>query len=228
MEYLDSKNVLQSERVMIALLTPLGFRSEWSAVRGYLKVSAGSFRIENSELTLFAATGETLETWPNAFGLKRGKTVDGPYSGRFSHGTQRPAKAAVVRWRVNDIEVEANLVESNETALRVEYLPLQVPVEKDPHIVVTVVNLTGTVLNIAEGVRNAVCFADGKAYPSNTGGHWDGGVHIQTGKAVTKQFSLDHFPGIPKTGRHEMSFEILGLVSETETVDWRVAERSGE
>jgi hypothetical protein len=222
-KYVSRKDVLQSDGVMIALLPPLGFRSEWSGLRGYLKVADGSFRIENSELTLFAAAGDTLERRPNAFGLKRGKTFTGPYSGRFSDGSRRPADAVAVRWRLNDMEVEASLVESKQTALRVVYLPLQVPVEKDPHIVVTVVNLTGATLNIAEGVRNAVCFVDGQAFHSNTGGHWDGGVEIQTGKAVTKQFSLDHFPGIPKTGRHEMSFEILGLMSEPEVVDWRTS-----
>ena len=223
MKYVDRENVLQSNGVMIALLTPLGFRSEWSGLRAYLKVSAGSFTIDSSQLTFFSAQGDVLETRPNAFALKRGKTFDGPYSDRFSDGSRRPAEAVGVKWRVNDMEVEASLVESKDTALRVVYLPLLVPVEKDPHIVVTVVNLTGTMLNIAEGVRNAVCFVDGQAFHSNTGGHWDGGVNIQTRKAVTKQFSLNHFPGIPKTGRHEMSVEMLGLVSEPEIVDWRTS-----
>jgi len=78
-------------------------------------------------------------------------------------------------------------------------------------------------LNIAEGVRNAACLADRKRFESNTGGHWDGGTNIQPDKAVTKQFSLGNFPGIPTTGRYQMSFEILGLTSEPESVEWKGA-----
>jgi hypothetical protein len=214
------KDVLQNDGVMIALLAPLGFRSEWSALRGYVKVAAGSFRIEDSELTFFSPGGDLLERRVNAFGLKRGKTFTAPFSERFSDGGRRRAQAVIVRWRVNEMEVEASLMEST-TGLRVVYLPLQVRVKKDPHIVATVVNCTGATLNIAEGVRGAVCFADGKPFPSTTGGHWDGGVDVQPGKAATKQFSLDDFPGVPRAGQHKMSLQILGLVSEIETVDWR-------
>ena len=115
---------------------------------------------------------------------------------------------------------------SDETAsLRVIYLPLQVGIEGDPHILVTVVNRTAGMLNFAEGVRTAVCIADGKRFTSTRGGHWDGGTTIQPRKAATARFSLNDFPGIPRTGCYEMQFEILGHVSQPEFVEWKDATR---
>src|SRR5207249_3517332 len=101
--------------------------------------------------------------------------------------------------------VEANLSEPEGVDLFVTYLPLQVPVDDDPHIVVRVVNRTPQVINIADGIRSAICRSDGKAYHSSRGGHWDGGVGLNPGVSTTRQFSLDDFPGVPRTGRHEMS-----------------------
>jgi hypothetical protein len=220
------KDVLQGEGILITLVTPLGFRSEWGALLGYLKIAEGrALEIERSELFFLDAAGNVIETRREAFGFGGKKEFAGPYSHRFSDDTRRPAEATTVRWRVNDMEVEAGLIESEGISLRVIYLPLLVSVEGDPHIVVTIVNRTGGRMDIAEGVRNAVCLADGTRFASNTGGHWDGGTNVQPDKSVTKQFSLDDFPGIPKTGRYQMSFEILGLTSERESVEWKGLEK---
>lgn len=221
---INLKDVLQSDGILIALVTPLGFRSEWGALSGYLKIAAGkALEIEGSELLFLDAVGNVIETRREAFGLGGKNGLAGPYSHRFSDDTRRPAEAATVRWRVNDMEAGAGLTESEGISLRVIYLPLLVAVEGDPHIVVTVVNRTDRMLNIAEGIRNAACLEDGKRFASNTGGHWDGGTNVQPDKAATKRFSLDDFPGISKTGRHQMRFEILGLTSEPETVEWKDA-----
>jgi hypothetical protein len=169
----------------------------------------------------FHAAGTILVTRCNGFGIMGETEIHGPYSTRFSDDSRRPTGAAAVHWRVNGMEVEVELIELEGNVLRVVYLPLQVAVKDDPHIVVTIVNHTGEMLNIAEGIRNAACYADGNRYPSNTGGHWDGGTHVQPEKAVTKQFSLADFPGVPQAGMHQMNFEILGIRSESEMVDWK-------
>jgi hypothetical protein len=169
------------------------------------------------------AAGNVIESRREAFGLGGKKQFAGPYSNRFSDDTRRPAEATAVRWHVNDMQVQAGLIESEGISFRVIYLPLLVSVEGDPHIIVTIVNHMGERMNIAEGVRNAACLADDTRFASNTGGHWDGGTNVQPDKAVTKQFSSDDFPGIPKTGRYQTSFEILGLTSEQESVEWKGA-----
>ncbi len=214
-------DVLQSDGILIALLTPLGFRSEWGGLSGYLKIAEGkSIGIERSELIFHDAAENVIATGTGAFGLVAGTSLAGPYSLRLTDDARRPSEAATVGWRLNDMEVNARLIESEASSLRVVYLPLLVSMKGDRHIVVTYVNRTGGMVNIAEGVRSATCIVDGKRFPSNTGGHWDGGSHVQPGKSITKQFSLEDFTGVSLTGQHEMSFEMLGSKSDPEIVEW--------
>ena len=218
--------VVQRDGLLIALVPPLGFRSEWAALSGYLKIASYySFEIETSELVILDASGNEIEVRHAAFGLGSKTKLAGPYSHKFSDHPRRPANAAVFCWRINDLSVRTGLVSDETASLRVIYLPLQVGIERDPHIIVTVVNRTAGMLNFAEGVRTAVCIADGKRFTSTRGGHWDGGTAIQPRKASTVRFSLDDFPGIPRTGCYEMQFEILGHVSELELVEWKDATR---
>ena len=187
----DSKCVFLSDGILIALVTPLGFRSEWGALLGYLKIEEGkALKIERSELAFLDADRNILESRCDAFGLGDETKLAGPYSERFSDDSRRPAGAVAVRWRVNEMDAKASLLDSESNALRVIYLPFHVAVKGDPHIVITVVNRTEEMLNIVEGVRNAVCIVDGKRFPSNIGGHWDGGSYIQPKKSITKKFSL--------------------------------------
>ncbi len=213
--------VLLAEGVLLAIMSPLGFRSEWGSLSAYLKVAGSTaLEVKNSELFFEEANGKVIERRLEAFGLKEKMLVSGPFSERFSDDAPRPEGAVTVVWRVNDLEVSSDLFESEEVSLRVRYLPLRVPVDNDPHIIVTVVNRTGEMLNIAEGVRKAACFSDGKRYGCIRGGHWDGSSHVQPRKAFTKRFSLSDFPSMPDSGRHEMSFEIFGSKSLPRTVNW--------
>ena len=217
----DQRNVQHDENTLIAVLPPLGRHSNWGSILGYLKIaSRRTFEIHSSVLEFVNANGELLEKREAAFGQQPGTKHSGPYSIRFSDDTRRPAGADRVYWRVNEMIVEAGLSGREDVGLRVMYLPLQVQIDRDPHIVITVVNRTTKVLNIADGIRSAICYADGQAYCSNRGGHWDGGVGLNPGYSTTRQLSLDDFPGIPRAGHHEMSIELLGLRSKPEYVDW--------
>lgn len=215
------RNVRHDENTLIAVLPPLGRHSNWGSILGYLKIAGRTtFEIRSSVLEFVNAKGELLETRAAAFGQRPGTKHSGPYSVRFSDDSRRPAGADRVYWRVNEMIVEASLSGQDDVGLRVIYLPLQVQVDRDPHIVITVVNRTTKVLNIADGIRSAICHADDKAYFSNRGGHWDGGTGLNPGSSTTRQFSLDDFPGMPRLGHHEMSIELLGLRSRPEYVDW--------
>lgn len=44
---------------------------------------------------------------------------------------------------------------------------------------------------------------------------------IRPGHATTRELNLSDFPGVPRTGRHKMSLEILGIKSEPQTIDWK-------
>lgn len=220
----NPKNVLIADGILIALLSPLGYRSEWGgALLGYLKIAGDkAVSVVRSELVFLDTAGNTIETRTGAFGLGSGAKYSGPFSGRFSDDGRRPAAAVAAKWRVNDMEVESELSDPSETDMRVVYLPLLIASGKDPHVVVTLVNRTAGILNIAEGVRSAILFIDGNRYPSNTGGHWDGSYGLHPGRATTRQFSLDDFSGAPQSGIHNVSFTMLGLISEPETVNWHL------
>ncbi len=213
------RNVRYDEGTLIAIVPPAGRHRDRAALLAYLKVADGkTFTIESSVLEFFDAHGKLLESREDVFGQQAGITRKGPFSVRFADDSRRHAGADRVNWRVNEMIVEASL--SEQVDFRVIYLPLQVPVELDPHIVVNVVNRTSAVLNIADGIRSAICRADGRAYTSHKGGHWDGEAGLNPGSSTTRQFSLDDFPGTPRSGRHEMSIELLGHSSEPVLVDW--------
>lgn len=217
----NPNSVLIADELLIGLLSPLGYRSEWGALLGYLKIAGNTaVTIMRSELVFLDTEGNTIETRTGAFGLGSGAKYSGPFSGRLSDDSRRPAAAVAAKWRLNDMEVASELSDPSETALRVIYLPLLVASSKDPLVVVTLVNRTAEILNVAEGTRSAVLFVDGNRCPSNTGGHWDGSYGLHPGRATTRQFSLDDFSGAPQSGIHNVSFTMLGLISESETVNW--------
>jgi hypothetical protein len=222
----NASNLFIKDDVMLALLPPIGFRSQRGSVLAYLKVADRTeIHIQRSELELLNGDGDVVESRVPAFGIKSDTIIKGPYSERFADDSRREESAVCIRWRLNGFEVKASLLEPEGIALRVVYLPLQITKEKDPHIVFTLVNRGNEILNIADGIRNAVCRADGSSYQSNTGGHWDGGYQVPPLYATTHEFNLGDFPGIPRTGRHVMSLRILGQTSEPETIDWKTADR---
>lgn len=218
----DGTEIIHADGMLLAVMPPIGFRSELGAVLGYLKIVNGkTLKIERSELEFLDTEGTIIEMCPDAFGLLKGSHLAGPYSERFADDRQRKESASVVIWRVNDMEVMASLIEPEGIELRVAYLPQRIEKEKDPHIVFTLLNRGEKMLNIADGIRTAVCYADGTPYQSNIGGHWDGSYLLRPGHSTTRQFNLNDFPGIPQTGVREMILEILGIKSNPQTIDWK-------
>lgn len=111
--------IVTTDSVLLALVSPVGYRSEWGALRGYVKVASGKdLIIESSELKLLDANGNTLEARPDAFGLLRGSHLAGPYSERFGDDKPRNPRAAYAAWRVNNLVVMTSLVELASLELR--------------------------------------------------------------------------------------------------------------
>jgi hypothetical protein len=205
----------------MALVPPVGYRSEWGSLLAFLKLAQGiELSIDASDLDFFDVRGRLLESWHNAFGFTTGMQLDGPYSEKLADDRRRPAAASLARWRLNSLLVETNLVTSQPDSLRVVYLPLQVPLPNDHHIIVSIVNLGKTPLNIATGMHEAICWADGVAYESIAARVWNGIYLIRPGHATTRLFRSNDFPGIPCQGTREMSLEILGMRSVPQTVTW--------
>lgn len=210
--------------ILVALTPPIGHRPEWASLVAYLKVARGTeLAVERSELALVDAAGRTLETRRDAFGLAAGMRIAGPYSRSFGDDTLRPNKAVHARWRLNEFSLDAGLVfsESEWQAPRVVYLPLQVPLADDCHILVRLVNLGEAPINLANGMREAVCWVDGVPYASTAGRVWNGGYLVQPRQATTRRFRLADFPWAPRHGTHEVSLEMVGARSPAEVVTWR-------
>jgi hypothetical protein len=218
---MTNSEILVSGSNLMALVPPVGYRSEWGSLLAFLKLSQGmELSVDYSELDFSDARGHMLESRKNAFGLTPGIHLSGPYSEKLGDDSRRPVAATLVKWRLNGLLVETNLVTSQLDPLRVVYLPLQVPLSDDHHIIVSIVNLGETLLNIATGMQEAVCWADGVAYESIAARVWNGSYLIRPGHATTRRFRLSDFPGTPRHGTHEMSLEILGIRSIPQTVTW--------
>lgn len=205
--------------LLIALVSPLGPRP--GAIVAYLKLGQpGRSAIRQSDLTWLDAHGRPIQTLKDPFGLC-GARLEVPCSLRFACDRPSPPRAASLRWQVDELVADADLIGGADASLRVLYLPLQVPVPGDPHLVATVVNHGERILDFAQGVRESVLLVDGQQYPSAAGGHWDGGYALRPGFSRTHRFGLDDFPGAPRSGLHRMSLRLLGLTSEPVEVDWQ-------
>ena len=68
----NTENVFLRNGMLIALLAPLGFRSEWGSLLAYLKIMAGTtLKIERSDLAF-------LDARRNILGLHRDGDVNAP------------------------------------------------------------------------------------------------------------------------------------------------------
>lgn len=221
---MGNPEVLVRDEILMALVPPIGYRSEWGSLLAFLKLARGAeLDLECTELEFFDAGGCTLERRQDAFGLRVGMHLSGPYSEKLGDDSRRPERAVLARWRLNEFAVETELVvpEDEESFPRVVYLPLQVPLPTDEHIIVSIVNRGLEPIDIAEGMREAVLWVDGTPYASVAARLWNGGYLVRPNRATTRRFRLSDFPGAPRQGAHETSLEILGARSLPQVVEWR-------
>jgi hypothetical protein len=220
---LTSAGVIAGESLLLALIPPVGRRPDVALLTAFIKVAEGSdLIIHQSEITFTDAAGNIMEFRNNAFQLEEGIHFTGPCLKALEDHNRRPESAARFQWRINDLSVEGNITFSEEEwhLPRVVCLPLQVALECDCHFIVSIVNTGIDLLNISEGVRNALLHVDGISYDSIAGRSWNGIYLIQSGRSYTQRFRLLDFPGAPRNGSHEVSLEMFGRRSVTQTVDW--------
>jgi hypothetical protein len=213
--------LVKDDIILMALVPPVGYRSEWGYLLALLKLSQGmELIVKRSELDFLNAEGEKIESWYDAFKLVVGMKISGPYSAKLIEDRRRPETATLVKWRLNDLLVETSLITSQLDPLKVLYLPLQVPISQDDHILVSIMNLGETPLNIATGMQNTICRSDSFKYTSIAARVWNGIYLIRPNHGTTRSFQLSDFPGIPRYGTHKMSLEILGMHSPPQAVTW--------
>ena len=216
--------MVEDEATLLALLPRAGPIAASGEPRAVLKRAAGPLVVEASILT-FTAGEEVLEVRPDAFGLTREYRLEPPCSRALTEPRGAVPGATRAEWRLNGWRVCSALAapEAAWSGLIVHWLPLMVPAADDRHLVADVVNTGGAEINILTGIRSAILWVDGTAYPSAAGWTWNGRPMVAPGHTRSVRFSLTDFPSAPLQGEHEMALEMLGRRSPPETVDWRGA-----
>lgn len=215
--------LLDTPTLLMAILPARSRRSSFTSVHAVLKwVPEAPLIVASSSLEFLTTDGCIIARSEHAFGLVTASGYPGPHVQFLSDGFRRPAEAQRQRWRLNDWIVEApiTLPTTESGGLHVEWLPLQVPLPYDIHVLAQFVNRNPYPLNLATGVREAQCWVDGIAFPSVAGGIWNGRYLIEPGGAAVCRFRLADFPGISATGAHEVAFEMLGERSDPVHVCW--------
>jgi hypothetical protein len=215
--------VLDTSTLLMAILPARGARATFASIHAVLKWAPAELLIvTSSSLEFLTADGRMIARNEHAFGLAADSRYPGPHVQFLSDGFRRPAEAQRQRWRLNDWTVEApiTLPTTESGGLHVEWLPLQVPLPDDIHVLAEFVNLSPQPLNMATGMREARCWVDGVALSSAAGGIWNGRYLIEPGRAAVCRFRLSDFPGISTTGIHEVAFEMLGQRSDPVPVRW--------
>jgi len=214
-----SRNVFIGEGFAIALLPLVRAPKGPSVLGALLKVLPGpELKIHESMLEVSAPEGVILRQ-RGAFGLG-GACIAGPHIRRFSEDASTDSRATTMRWSLNESIVEVPCGDG-PSDLRATWLAVQIPLPNDVHLVVDFFNRSAHTVNIATAMREAVCWADGVPYPSVAGGVWNGPYLVAPGRKTRRSFSLDDFPGVPRSGTHEMSVGFGGERSSPETVTWR-------
>lgn len=219
-------NVFETEQVLIALLSALGPRAAREARRAALKwAGPGELTVTSSIIEFVDCLGNVVERRERAFGLDSGVAIEAPYSAALADDREAPAAATTQRWRLNDWSVVASaaLPEPDWEGLVATCLPLQVPLLDDQHFVLQLVNTGSVPLDIARGVREAICFVDGKPWLSTAGRIWNGPYLLRPGHVTVRRFRLADFPGAPVTGTHEIVLELLGRRTAPQRVHWHGA-----
>lgn len=219
---LQNANVYHKDDMLMAIIPPAGSRPDLMSLIIYLKIAKGTDLIINrSELIFTDTEGNIVETRLNAFGLLN-KHITGPYSKKTGDDNYMPKESVAVHWYLNEYRVQTSLLTLNDNPKvpKLVCLPLQVNLPDDYHFIITIINTTQDLLNIADEMRQAVCRMNEKSFPSIAGRLWNGGYLIRPGRAALLKFRLGDFLGAPKRGLYEVSMEICGLQSATQYVNW--------
>jgi hypothetical protein len=218
---MTNANVFDTDNLLLALVPTLGPRAAISATLCELKwAGSAPLKVERSTLEFIDDKGEVIGRQERAFGFEPGTELVATSQSCIDEN-HRPA-GLLQRWRLNDWVVESPIVvpEAEWGNLHVIWLPLQLPLVTDVHIVVSLANLDDKPLDIARGVREAVCWVDGVPWSSAAGGVWNTRYLIEPGHSTRRHFRLADFPGVPTAGRHEMSFQMLGRRSKPQFIQW--------
>jgi hypothetical protein len=215
--------ILMTGALLMALL-PRPFRQMAGGPSAILKwAGPGPLDVMRSRLAFLDAAGRLIETREDAFGIAAGAVIAAPFSRHLVDEDDVPAAAVMQRWSLNDWDLgtPARETRADELGIALVCLPLLVPAPEDVHLLASLVNAGPAPLDIAAGVREAVCWVDGKPWPSTAGGNWNGPYLLQPGRTATRRFQPRDFPGAPVTGPHEISLEMLGRRSPAQRVAWR-------
>jgi hypothetical protein len=228
---MNSAGVLDTPDLLLALLPAVGPRSALGSTRSVLKWAPGEpLIVIRSTLEFLAADGTELARYEDAFGLASRHSIAGPCVWSLADESRRPADGLRQRWYLNEHIVEAPMAmpPTSWNVLHATCLPLQLPLPEDIHVLAELVNLDDRPVDMAAGVRDARCWVDGKAFPSNAGALWDGRYLLDPGHAALRRFRLADFPGVPTVGAHEISLELLGRRSAPARVCWHGTPWTGD
>lgn len=215
--------IIDTNDLLLTLIAALGPRARHDATLGELKWGGSTpLEVEQSTLEFCDEAGQVISHKEQAFGLTPGTQLIAPYSRSLIDESVRPPKGVLQRWRLNDWVVESpSIVPATEWGqLYVTWLPLQLPLAQDMHVVVGLVNLDVKPLDIARGMSEAVCWVDGVPWPSGVGRVWNTRYLIETNHSTRRHFRLADFPGLSILGKHEMALEMLGYRSKLQVVEW--------
>ncbi len=213
--------LLDTPSLLMALLPYVGPRAALASTRAVLKLAPSEpLVVAASTLEFLAAPDRVLSRRDEAFRLAQGRVFDGPVQLPLSDETRRPADATRHRWQLNDWTVEAPMTVADAGGLHATWLPLLLPLREDVAVIAELVNDGPAPLDMAQGVQQARCWADGIAWASIAGRAWDGRYLLPPGHSGTHRFALPDFPGAPTDGEHEMAIELLGRRSPPVRVRW--------
>lgn len=215
--------VLEAEGLLMALLPGLGPRAALGSPLGVLKwAGPHPLAVECSTLEFLDGAGRVVERRDGAFGLASGTSIAAPYSQLLADDRDPPRAAETQRWRLNDCTLATRRREPDAAwpSLVVICLPLILPLAEDHHFIARLVNLGTAPLDIARGMREAVCWMDGEGWPSIAGRVWNGPYRLHPGHTATRRFRLADFPGAPATGTHDVALEMLGRRSAPQRIHW--------
>ena len=220
--------LLDTPILLMALLPHFGPRAPLASTRAVLKwAPARPLVVALSTLEFLNDNSHVMSRRDGAFGLARGRILDGPVQLTLDDETRRPAGATRHRWQLNDWVIEAPMVEAEADGLRATWLPLLLPLRGDVAVITELVNDGQTPLDLVRGVQQARLWADDVAWERVMGRAWDGRYLVPPGHAVTRRFALHDFPGVPTSGEHEMMIELLGRRSSPARVHWHGTPWSG-
>ena len=212
-----------NEPIYFSLIPPFG-RGAHLTIAGVLKLGRGAtLAATHSEIVFFDAHAREVGRLADAFRLSLRTQLQSPSCQVLRDERSPPHRAVTMQWNLDDEAspaVAATRDDAARDSLCAVYFPSQVPVREDVDVLVRYVNRGTERVNVLDGVRSAVHWADGVPCPSITGWHWDGPYLAPLGCTSALRFRLADFRGAPVDGEHECSVELLGMRTSPERVSW--------